>query len=297
MHMCLWGNATDLSLLTNMTHADIQKLQTVSKSEQADRAQYILKDDGPLAWDLLNKSHQDKSGASRVDFILDNAGFELYTDLIFGEFLVTVLGIDKVVFHPKSFPWFVSDVTPPDFSQTIRALQQPELWATKADSGEEQVGSSASEPHTDSGALKELARRFQERVQSGQFELSVSLDTPLDATSDAQFEFWTEPYAYHYMQEIAPRLWEYLCGSTLVIFKGDLNYRKLTGDVKWPVDTSFSEALGPLRGSFPILALRTNKADVAVGVAAEVAQELDEKGEKWRVNGKYALISFEPRTT
>jgi hypothetical protein len=60
-----------------MTHADIQKLQTVSKSEQADRAQYILKDDGPLAWDLLNKSRQDKGGASRVDFILDNGEWPL----------------------------------------------------------------------------------------------------------------------------------------------------------------------------------------------------------------------------
>ena len=62
----------DLSLLPNMTHADIQQLQTVSKSEQADRAQYILRDDGPLAWDLLNKARQGKSGISRVDFILDN---------------------------------------------------------------------------------------------------------------------------------------------------------------------------------------------------------------------------------
>jgi len=97
MHMCLWGNATvkhsifspiivntltdatiqDLSLLTNITHADIQQLQTVSKSEQTDRAQYILKDDGVLAWDLLNKIHKGNSGVSRVDFILDNGEWPL----------------------------------------------------------------------------------------------------------------------------------------------------------------------------------------------------------------------------
>ena len=44
--------------------------------------------------------------------------------------------------------------------------------------------------------------------------------------------------------------------------------------------------LGPLAGDFPILSLRTNKADVAVGVEQAAADELDARGEKWRVNGK-----------
>ena len=52
---------------------------------------------------------------------------------------------------------------------------------------------------------------------------------------------------------------------------------------------------GPLAGNFPILSLRTNKADVVVGVPQEVADKLDAAGEKWRVNGKYALVSFLPR--
>jgi hypothetical protein len=56
----------DLSLLTNMTHEDIQKLQTVSKDEQAERARYILLDNGELAYEQLQKSHE------RVDIILDN---------------------------------------------------------------------------------------------------------------------------------------------------------------------------------------------------------------------------------
>ena len=53
--------------------------------------------------------------------------------------------------------------------------------------------------------------------------------------------------------------------------------------------TNFSS--GPLAGSFPILSLRTNKADVVVGVDQAVADELDARGEKWRVNGKY-VFSF-----
>ncbi|KAL5498118.1 HRT2_2 [Sanghuangporus vaninii] len=70
------------------------------------------------------------------------------------------------------------------------------------------------------------------------------------------------------------------------------SYRKLTGDVKWPASTPVAEAIGPLAGAFPILSLRTSKADVVVGVDQAKADALDASGEKWRVNGKYAMISF-----
>ena len=46
---------------------------------------------------------------------------------------------------------------------------------------------------------------------------------------------------------------------------------------------------GPLAGSFPIVSLRTNKADVIVAVEEEIAEKLDKSGEKWRYNGKYVL--------
>lgn len=49
-----------------MTHADIQKLQTVSKAEQVERSQFILLDQGEGAWTQLRKSYD------RVDIVLDN---------------------------------------------------------------------------------------------------------------------------------------------------------------------------------------------------------------------------------
>jgi hypothetical protein len=62
---------------------------------------------------------------------------------------------------------------------------------------------------------------------------------------------------------------------------------RLTGDIKWPAWTPFEEALRDLAGAFPILSLRTNKADVVVGVDQLVAEELDAKdGNKWRVDGR-----------
>lgn len=47
---------------------------------------------------------------------------------------------------------------------------------------------------------------------------------------------------------------------------------------------------GPLAGSFPILSLRTNKADVVVAVDKDLADRLDKSGERWRYSGKYVLL-------
>lgn len=72
---------------------------------------------------------------------------------------------------PKAIPWFVSDVTPPDFTSTIQILQHADEWATSTEHGGGQT--------EDSVALQTIAKRFQERVDSGVFELSVPLSTKL----------------------------------------------------------------------------------------------------------------------
>lgn len=69
---CGRGNATDLSLLTHMTAEDISHLQTVGKDAQKSRSQFILRDDQEKVWDHIQKIED-----ARVDFILDNAGFEV----------------------------------------------------------------------------------------------------------------------------------------------------------------------------------------------------------------------------
>ncbi|KAF7326870.1 DUF89 domain-containing protein [Mycena venus] len=277
IQMCLWGNATDLSLLTHLSASDIEHLQTVGKDAQAARAEFILRDDQEKVW-----SHVKSLSNGKVDFVLDNAGFELFTDLVFADFLVTYTPhVSHVVFHPKLIPWFVSDVTPGDFTETIHSLLDPEFLPPPAG--------------MDFEHLRTMIKRWEKYVDEGVFALSVPATTPLGGGSDgvAQLaEFWTSPAPYWDMQVHASRLWNALRTSGLVIFKGDLNYRKLTGDVQWPAWTSLSTAFGPLAGSFPILSLRTNKADVVVGVEREVAEKLDASGSKWRVDGRYALISF-----
>lgn len=276
IQMCLWGNATDLSLLTHLSPSDIEHLQTVGKEAQEARSGFILKDDQGAVWSHIKTlANQGK----RLDFVLDNAGFELFTDFVFADFLVTYTPyFSQVVFHPKLFPWFVSDVTPTDFANTISSLLSTTFFPPN----------SATSP--DSAAhLQLMVTRWKKYIDEGIFVLATDIRNGQKMT-----EFWNGPWPYWNMNELAPELGQWLSGSGLVIFKGDLNYRKLAGDVKWPVSTQFSTAIGPLAGSFPLLSLRTNKADVAVGIDEKVAENLDKKGEKWRVSGKYALVSFFP---
>ncbi|KAJ8480751.1 hypothetical protein ONZ51_g6456 [Trametes cubensis] len=279
IQMCLWGNATDLSMLTHLSHDDIQHLQTVGRDAQAARAEYILRDDQEQVWQHLTSLAGKPD--SRVDFVLDNAGFELFTDFVFADFLVTYTPyVSKVVFHPKLIPWFVSDVTPPDFKSTTKSLLSPTFFPQENTSGEAPASSASEESRQH---LYEMTARSA--VPMRRLRIYV-----------CQADFWTSPYPYWNMKELAPGLHKSLEDSSLVIFKGDLNFRKLTGDVQWPASTPFETAIGPIAGSFPILSLRTNKADVIVGVDQDVADKLDKSGENWRYNGKYAVVLFQPRS-
>lgn len=92
-----------------------------------------------------------------------------------------------------------------------------------------------------------------------------------------------------------PPLYASLANAELVIFKGDLNYRKLTYDGQWRHTVSFTEAIGTLGEKIEdddgirILALRTSKADVAVGLPEGVVETLPHN---WTRSGEYAMISF-----
>lgn len=85
--ICLWGNATDLSLLTSLTYEDIQKLQGADARKKAEKN--ILANDLPAAYKILTEAKKrNPKSERRVDIVLDNAGFELYVDLILAGYLL-----------------------------------------------------------------------------------------------------------------------------------------------------------------------------------------------------------------
>lgn len=78
--------------------------------------------------------------------------------------------------------------------------------------------------------------------------------------------------------------------ASVTIMKGDLNYRRLVGDRYWPAATSFGAVTAYFPG--PVVALRTLKSDVVVGMERSTATHLEESGLAWRTSGTHALVQF-----
>ena len=81
--VCLWGNSTDLSLLINMTEEQIKSLQSTGGANLAATEKNILGNHMKRLWETVVNLRAHTGG--RVDFVLDNAGFELYCDCVYGE--------------------------------------------------------------------------------------------------------------------------------------------------------------------------------------------------------------------
>jgi uncharacterized protein with ATP-grasp and redox domains len=218
--ICLWGNATDLSLLTNLTYEDIQKLQGSEARKASEKN--ILVNDLPKAFKILSEAQASGKKERRVDIVLDNAGFELYVDLILAGYLLASGLATNVVFHPKSIPWFVSDVLPQDFAALIGTLADPQTFYSALSDDEKHEGKtpvplSATEEET----LKFLFQDWS--TAHAEVQLALRPNT-----------FWTAGGSFWRLPKTAPELHEDLKESELVVFKGDLNYRKLTADVSSP---------------------------------------------------------------
>lgn len=79
-----------------------------------------------------------------------------------------------------------------------------------------------------------------------------------------------------------------LASMALVILKGDVNYRRLLGDAHWPSTTPFERPTAYFPAA--LLALRTLKAELIVGLRAGEAEQLEAQDPDWLVNGRRGLI-------
>jgi uncharacterized protein with ATP-grasp and redox domains len=103
----------------------------------------------------------------------------------------------------------------------------------------------------------------------------------------AEDYFWTSPLAFW---EIPQNLKNELANTGLIVVKGDANYRRLLGDRHWDFTTKIADIVCYLPA--PMVALRTLKSEVAVGLKAEVVEQLTKSDPDWLTNGQWGVIQF-----
>lgn len=222
----------------------------------------MVNDFGEL-WSYSKLLAERKSKKYRIDIILDNSGYELFTDLCLVEFfhLSNLFPKDRctVRLHVKKMPWFVSDTMVRDLNWLLDTIEQDGSF---------------------SSSLKQININFKQNLHNAFWIVE-------------EHDFWTLPHDYSQMPVVAPDLYEGLCQSDLVIFKGDLNYRKLVGDLNWSFQTTFKDSLREFQPTTAICSLRTIKADVVVGIFdSRKLEEIKTFSPEWMETGEYAVVNF-----
>ena len=103
------------------------------------------------------------------------------------------------------------------------------------------------------------------------------------------FTHWHYGTCLFYFQ-LPDELHSTLGGMDLVVVKGDANYRRLLGDAHWPPTTSFARVTGYFPA--PVVALRTLKAEIIVGLRPGAAEELQAEDPAWLVNGRRGVVQL-----
>lgn len=161
------------------------------------------------------------------------------------------MGASSVTLHVKAHPCYVSDVIVEDVWAMLAAFERR---------GER---------------FQAVASRLRQAWEEGRLHLAAHL-------------FWNSSY---FIWEMPSALLAAFEGASLIITKGDVNYRRLLGNAIWPTNTPFSIAGDVLPA--PLAALRVLKSDPVIGLAEGVAEKLEDQDPDWRIDGKYGVIQFD----
>lgn len=178
----------------------------------------------------------------------------MFTDLCLADYLITNRLVSKCRFYVKMIPWFISDVTAHDFYWLIAQLRE------------------------NYNQLQKLGNRWHGYLNSKIWSIE-------------EHDFWTLPIGYSDMANVDPALYRKLSEAKLIIFKGDLNYRKLLNETNWEYTTPLEEAMKDFKPG-RVAALRTLKADLVCGLAEGVADRAYDKDKNWLIDGEFGVIQY-----
>ncbi|CUG86860.1 Hypothetical protein, putative [Bodo saltans] len=311
----LWGNSVDLSLLQENRDEKLKSLQGAFPP-----AKQILGNDMKPLSEYVERLARGTSTTAHIDIVLDNAGVELTGDLCFAAWILLHSSCLSVTLHLKSMPFYVSDTTYQDVDRLFAALRSQ----SSSDACREFV--SLLEHHRD------VTKRLQLSADACWVSPMEYRDLPPQVvnafffTQRLTLPESSDPDALYAPPMPHPEAVQRFAKSALVIFKGDLNFRRLVGDRYWDQRSFFaaSQQASDVDATFdaltsfskcarsaptlqqavedfwptsvvPLAALRTLKSELTAGVPLDAIDALDaDKATRanWRVTGDFAVALF-----
>lgn len=189
----LWGNKCDLSISSG------QIIDQSSLFDVGSLDDHVLSDYSEDIWNVVSDVNASSAIIGKVlffitvtflmiffvDFVLDNAGYELFTDLCVADYMISKKLCQSHRFYVKVMPWFISDVMTTDFNWLLNKLEE-----------------------LDDTNLNTLAQRWKAYVQEDIWKIVES-------------DFWTLPLDFTYMSKVDPNLYKQLSEARAVFFKGE----------------------------------------------------------------------------
>lgn len=186
LYASLWANRSDLSYSVGTRFGNM-----------GSAAEDLLVDDSERVWEFFSANRP-----ARVAMIADNTGLELVLDLALIDLLLTENLAQRIDYHLKPQPFFVSDTMMRDIELGLRAMEQ-------------------GEP-----GIRALATRIRTFLAEARLVLSTH---------------WFYATCLFYFQ-LPDDLFAEIRTADFVILKGDANYRRLLGDARWGPTASFVKA-------------------------------------------------------
>ena len=272
----LWGNRMDLSIWPEGGGGDAggRSSDALNEAMSGLGEEKLLHDDaGEAAAFLLRRD------VANVGIVVDNAGFELVCDLALADAILcarrgtaaTATGDDG----DGSGPGDGSDppATFEDARVTFHVKGHPTFVSDAMD--KDVRGTVYVMQQSENAEIAAMGRRWATHLSTGAWVIA-----PNNA--------WAQPQP---LWDLPSDVFDALRAEDVVVLKGDANYRRLLGDRRWDFSSRFSDVAAYFPTS--LLALRTLKAEIACGIAAEqVERAKRENPHGWLVSGAYGVAQF-----
>ena len=192
-----------------------------------------------------------------LNYLVDNSGVEFVSDLCLARILLSE-SVEKVIFHVNVLPIFVSDVVEDDYNFMIQVIESQ---------------------------LDEKMKIYREGL-----ERIKEMFNPSNPKAEiVPSFFWNMPTPYREVKnELKPDIFS--ANNSLLIVKGDLNYRRLVEDKNW----KYSKRLETLTDYIkcPALVIRCFKSDLVLDYKWKDYNKNNKTDSDWRSCGEYGVVRF-----